>query len=519
MKKQLARQKFVPLVLMLEPLFACNLKCATCGRIREYKDRASEMMSLDECVGAATECGAPVVSVCGGEPLIYPHIVPLIEALTSLGRYVYLCTNGVKLVEAVESLRPSKHLLINVHLDGPADVHDALVCKNGAFESAVNGIVVAAKKGFQVTVNTTVCRQTNMNQLDALMSVLGNLGVNCFMLSPAYSYESVDSQGLLHEPRGHQGEVQGHRPARRPPQPGRLADLPGIPQGRERTQVHGLGQPHPESRRLAVTVLSACRPPLSHLQRADRKYRLALLWRRQRSSMPRLHGPLRFRADGRPDDRQTARRPVENGQVAIRMRRVFVTGGTGFVGAHVVRKLVERGDHVIALARRKADTTLLNGLPVEIVPGDITDMETLLWPMRRCDEIYHIAADYRLWARQPEEIYYNNVIGTLNVMEAALRTQAPRVVYTSTVGCLGIPRDGSPGDESTPVKRTDLVGHYKKSKYDAEKTVLEYVDKGLNAVIVNPSTPVGPGESSPPRPAGSSLTSSTAACAPTWTPA
>jgi len=193
-RKQLARQKFVPLVLMLEPLFACNLKCVTCGRIREYKDHASEMMSLDECVGAATECGAPVVSVCGGEPLIYPHIVPLIEALTSLGRYVYLCTNGVKLIEAVESLRPSKHLLINVHLDGPADVHDALVCKNGAFESAVNGIVVAAKKGFQVTVNTTVCRQTNMNQLDALMSVLGNLGVNCFMLSPAYSYESVDSR-------------------------------------------------------------------------------------------------------------------------------------------------------------------------------------------------------------------------------------------------------------------------------------------------------------------------------------
>jgi len=179
------------------------------------------------------------------------------------------------------------------------------------------------------------------------------------------------------------------------------------------------------------------------------------------------------------------------------MRRVFVTGGTGFVGAHVVRKLVGRGDHVIALARRKADTALLNGLPVEIVPGDITDLETLLWPMRRCGEIYHIAADYRLWARQPEEIYYNNVIGTLNVMEAALRTQAPRVVYTSTVGCLGIPRDGSPGDECTPVKRTDLVGHYKKSKYDAEKTVLEYVDKGLDAVIVNPSTPVGPGDIKP----------------------
>ena len=167
------------------------------------------------------------------------------------------------------------------------------------------------------------------------------------------------------------------------------------------------------------------------------------------------------------------------------------------MGAHVVRKLVERGDHVVALARPKADTRLLAGLPVEIVPGDITDLETLLWPMKRCTEVYHVAADYRLWARQPEEIYYNNVIGTLNVMEAALRTDVGRVVYTSTVGCLGIPRDGSPGDETTPVKRSDLVGHYKKSKYDAQETVMEYVGKGLNAVIVNPSTPVGPGDIKP----------------------
>ena len=193
-KKRLARETYTPLVLMLEPLFACNLKCATCGRIREYRDRASETMSLDECIASAVECGAPVVAVCGGEPLIYPEIVGLVEALTGMGRYVYLCTNGVKLLESIDSLRPSGRLLINVHLDGPAEVHDALVCKNGAFESAVNGIVVAAKRGFQVTVNTTVCKQTNMNQLDAMMSVLGNLGVSCFMLSPAYSYQAVDSR-------------------------------------------------------------------------------------------------------------------------------------------------------------------------------------------------------------------------------------------------------------------------------------------------------------------------------------
>lgn len=179
------------------------------------------------------------------------------------------------------------------------------------------------------------------------------------------------------------------------------------------------------------------------------------------------------------------------------MKRVFVTGGTGFVGAHVVKKLIDRGDHVVALARPRSNTSLLDGLRVDIASGDITNLDSMLWPMRGCSELYHIAADYRLWARNPDEIYFNNVVGTLNVMEAAMRAGVGRVVYTSTVGCLGSRDQAIPANEKTPVERDQLVGNYKKSKYDAEQTVLEYVDKGLNAVIVNPSTPVGPGDIKP----------------------
>jgi len=179
------------------------------------------------------------------------------------------------------------------------------------------------------------------------------------------------------------------------------------------------------------------------------------------------------------------------------LRRSFVTGATGFVGAHVARKLVARGDQVIALVRPSSNLALLDGLPIETVTGDLRDPDSLIAPTQGVDELYHVAADYRLWARDPRDIYRSNVEGTRNVLEAAAKQHVPKVVYTSTVGCLGIPKDGSSGDETTPVSRDDLVGHYKKSKYDAEQIALEYAGNGLGVVIVNPSTPVGPGDIKP----------------------
>lgn len=190
-RKRAARERFIPLVMMLEPLFACNLTCATCGRIREYKDHLSEMMSLEDCLESSWECGAPVVSVCGGEPLIYPHVGELIAELVRGRRYVYLCTNGVLLAQSLHKLRPSRRLLLNVHIDGPRQVHDMVVEKPGAYDAAIEGIQRATAAGFQVTVNTTVCRQTDMNQIDEQMHRLSAIGVGSFMLSPAYSYDAV----------------------------------------------------------------------------------------------------------------------------------------------------------------------------------------------------------------------------------------------------------------------------------------------------------------------------------------
>lgn len=196
-RQKMNHRAYIPLVLMLEPLFACNLKCSTCGRIREYADKATDMMSISECLEAVRECGAPVVSVCGGEPLIYPKFDELVNRLIRMRKYVYLCTNGYFLASAVEKLKPSPRLQLNVHIDGPAEVHDRIVEKDGVWEAAIRGIFTASHKGFQITVNTTICRDTDINAIDILMSRLAAMGVNCFMLSPAYCYETVEDKSVF----------------------------------------------------------------------------------------------------------------------------------------------------------------------------------------------------------------------------------------------------------------------------------------------------------------------------------
>lgn len=193
-RKKLAGERFVPLVLMLEPLFACNLTCAGCGRIREYKGRTHERMTVQECLEASSECGAPVVSVCGGEPLIHPQIGEIVAGLVAMKRWVYLCTNGTLLASSLDKFEPSARLILNVHIDGPREVHDVIVEREGAYDAAIEGIQAAVARGFGVTVNTTIYKQTNMNQIDKLMTTLECTGVHCFMLSPAYSYQAVNDK-------------------------------------------------------------------------------------------------------------------------------------------------------------------------------------------------------------------------------------------------------------------------------------------------------------------------------------
>jgi len=176
--------------------------------------------------------------------------------------------------------------------------------------------------------------------------------------------------------------------------------------------------------------------------------------------------------------------------------KTLVTGGTGFVGRAVVTELLAARREVRVLVRNPAHPAL-QGLEVEVAVGDLRDADSLRQALRGCDVLFHVAADYRLWVPDPEEMYAVNVQGTRNLLAAAAAQGVARVVYTSTVGALGNPGNGTPGTEETPVSVEEMVGHYKRSKFLGEQVALEFARQGLPLVIVNPSTPVGPWDSRP----------------------
>jgi dihydroflavonol-4-reductase len=172
--------------------------------------------------------------------------------------------------------------------------------------------------------------------------------------------------------------------------------------------------------------------------------------------------------------------------------KAFVTGATGFIGANIVRELLRDGHQVTALIRPGADRRNLDGLPLTIRESDLLDRVTLKQAMAGSRVLFHAAADYRLWTADPAAMYATNVTGTRTILENALSLQYEKVVYTSSVGTLGNPGDGTPGREETPVSLADMVGDYKRSKFLAERVAEEFIHRGLPLVIVNPSTPVGP---------------------------
>lgn len=177
--------------------------------------------------------------------------------------------------------------------------------------------------------------------------------------------------------------------------------------------------------------------------------------------------------------------------------RALVTGATGFVGAAVARALLTDGWQVRVLARVGSDRRNVAGLPVEVVEGDLTDPATLAPAVADCTGLFHVAADYRLGARDPEQLYRSNVDGTRNILTAARSAGVARVVYTSSVATIGIPPGGVPGTEESPSGLRDMIGHYKRSKYLAEVVAREAAGAAMAVVIVNPSTPVGPGDVKP----------------------
>jgi dihydroflavonol-4-reductase len=177
--------------------------------------------------------------------------------------------------------------------------------------------------------------------------------------------------------------------------------------------------------------------------------------------------------------------------------KTLVTGATGFLGSHVARQLAARGEQVRVLVRSSSDLRALDGLEAERVVGDLRDAASLGPALADVTRVFHVAADYRLWARNPREIYESNVTGTRNLLEASRQAGVEKFVYTSTVATIAVPRKGGLPDESTSSAVEEMIGHYKRSKFEAEQFAMRAAEAGLPVVIVNPTTPVGPGDWKP----------------------
>jgi hopanoid biosynthesis associated radical SAM protein HpnH len=192
--QKLARRKQYPLVLMLEPLFRCNLACAGCGKIQYPAHILKRELTPEECFRAVDECGAPMVSIPGGEPLMHPEIGKIVEGLVERKKYIYLCTNALLLKEKIHLFKPSKYLTFSVHMDGQREHHDFSVCREGGYEIAVEGVREALKQGFRVTTNTTLFDGADPNSVRAFFGEMMDLGVEGLMLSPGYSYDKAPDQ-------------------------------------------------------------------------------------------------------------------------------------------------------------------------------------------------------------------------------------------------------------------------------------------------------------------------------------
>lgn len=194
MLQHLRGVKRYPLVLMLEPLFRCNLECAGCGKIQYPDHILNRRLTPEQCWAAADECGAPIVSIPGGEPLIHPEMPAIVEGLVKRKKYVYLCTNAILLERKLQDYTPSKFFTFSIHMDGLKEEHDHAVCRDGVYEVAVKAIKVALARGFRVTTNTTLFNDAAPVRVRRFFDEMMELGVEGMMISPGYSYEKAPDQ-------------------------------------------------------------------------------------------------------------------------------------------------------------------------------------------------------------------------------------------------------------------------------------------------------------------------------------
>lgn len=209
MTKHLVKNKFkaikrFPLVLMLEITHKCNLKCDGCGRIREYSETLNSFVSFDECMHAAEECYTPVVTITGGEPLLHPDIDKIIAGLIAKRRHIYMCTNGILLEQSLDKFKPNSAFNINVHLDGLASTHDPIVGQKGVFDTAIAGIDAAKKRGFRVCTNTTIFKNTDLDEIKELFRYLTSINVDGMLVAPGFSFEDNDNDVFMNKEETHE---------------------------------------------------------------------------------------------------------------------------------------------------------------------------------------------------------------------------------------------------------------------------------------------------------------------------
>jgi hopanoid biosynthesis associated radical SAM protein HpnH len=194
LRKRLRGERRFPLVLMLEPLFRCNLACFGCGKIQHPTETLRRHLSPDQCFAAVEECGAPMVAIPGGEPLLHPQIGEIVAGLVARKKFVYLCTNALKLEESLPLFKPTKYLSFSVHLDGQREEHDVAVCREGTYDIAVRAVRAALAKGFRVTINSTLYDTANADRHRQFFDDMMALGVEGMMVSPGYRYEKAPDQ-------------------------------------------------------------------------------------------------------------------------------------------------------------------------------------------------------------------------------------------------------------------------------------------------------------------------------------
>ncbi len=284
-----------PLVLMLEPLFRCNLACAGCGKI-DYPDPIlNQRLSVAECLDAVDECGAPIVVLAGGEPLLHRDIGDISRGIIGRKKFVYLCTNALLLEKKLDQFQPHPNFAWTVHLDGDREDHDRSVCQDGVYDRAVAAITLAKKRGFRVNINATLFDTAEPERIARFFDDVTGIGIDGITVSPGYAYERAPDQEHFLNRRRTKELFRGiFRRGAQPLVVQPVEPLPRFSCRQPNLSLHSVGQSDPQCFRLAAAVLPPRRGLCQDLQAADGRNRLGLLRHRQLREMRRLHGPQRL---------------------------------------------------------------------------------------------------------------------------------------------------------------------------------------------------------------------------------